>query len=49
MQIILPDELKKWCSYDIKKFSWRLKKVVPKEVKEQFQKYIEKDLERYKI
>lgn len=49
MQIVLPNELKEWCYYDIKKFSWQLKDNAPKEIVKKFQKYKEISLERYKI
>lgn len=49
MKIALPDELKQWVHYNIKKFKYELKENTPQEIKEKFQKYEEKDLERYKI
>lgn len=49
MQIVLPDELKEWCYYDIKSFSWQIKKDAPKEIIKKFEKHKEKSLERYKI
>lgn len=49
MQIVLPKELEKWCYYDIKTFSWRLKNNAPQDIVEKFEKHKEKGLERYKI
>lgn len=49
MQIALPNELKKWCYYDVKIFSWRLKKDAPKEIIEKFHKHEERSLKRYNM
>lgn len=49
MQIVLPDELKEWCYYDVKRFTWVLKDNAPKEIVKKFQEHKEKSLERYKI
>lgn len=49
MQIVLPKELKQWCYYDVKRFSWQLKPNTPKDIKEKFQKHKEKSLERFNI
>lgn len=49
MQIVLPDELKEWCYYDIKKFSYQLKKNAPEDIVKKFKKYKDRSLERYNI
>lgn len=49
MQIVLPDELKEWCYYDIKKFSYQLKENAPKDIVKKFKEYKDRSLERYNI
>ena len=49
MQDRLPEELKKWCYYDISKFSYQLKENAPEEIKKKFQIYQDKDLSRFNV
>lgn len=47
MQIALPDELKKWCRYDIQTFSYILREDAPPDIVKKFKEYKERSLERY--
>lgn len=49
MQITLPEELKEWCYYDVKSFSWQLKKNAPEDIRKKFQEYKDRSLEIFDI
>ena len=49
MQIVLPDELKKWCYYDVKKFSYQIQENAPEDIKKRFEEYKERSLEMFNV
>ncbi len=45
----IPNELKKWCNYDVNTFSYQLKENAPDNIKEQFQKYKDRASDMFEI
>lgn len=48
MKIVLPNELKEWCYYDVSKFKYVLRDDAPKHIQKEFKKYEEKSLKMFK-